>query len=160
MLKFIDTAVVMSEVPDEITLAINISGCPNNCKGCHSPWLREDKGTTLSDDVLEKLIEKNDGITCVSIMGGDADPMAVSHACAVVHSNGLKTCWYSGSDTVSPYVNWDNFDYYKLGSFNEKLGPLDVKTTNQRMFNVVKNENNKTDFKDITWKFWKSDIKI
>lgn len=39
MLKYVDTAIVFSEIPDEVTLAINISGCPNKCKNCHSQYL-------------------------------------------------------------------------------------------------------------------------
>ena len=30
-----DITVVFSEIPDEITLAFNISNCLNNCIGCH-----------------------------------------------------------------------------------------------------------------------------
>ena len=36
MLKYVNTAVVFQEIPDEVTLAINISGCPCRCPGCHS----------------------------------------------------------------------------------------------------------------------------
>ena len=38
-MKYIDTKIVFSEVPDEITLAINISGCPIHCADCHSKYL-------------------------------------------------------------------------------------------------------------------------
>ena len=34
MLKVYDVAVTMSEFPDEITLAVNISNCPGMCDGC------------------------------------------------------------------------------------------------------------------------------
>lgn len=44
MLKYVDARVVFQEIPDEITLAINISNCPCHCKGCHSQYLAEDIG--------------------------------------------------------------------------------------------------------------------
>ena len=36
MLKYANFDVVFQEVPDEVTLAINITNCPNQCPGCHS----------------------------------------------------------------------------------------------------------------------------
>ena len=52
MLKCCSYDVVCQEIPDEITLAVNISGCPNRCPGCHSPWLWEDEGEALTEDLL------------------------------------------------------------------------------------------------------------
>ncbi len=51
MLKFYNYDVVCQEIPDEVTLAVNITGCPNRCEGCHSPWLWEDGGEVLCDAV-------------------------------------------------------------------------------------------------------------
>ena len=56
-MKYVDTKVVFSEIPDEITLAINISGCPVKCFGCHSKYLWEDVGEPLNSDSLHHLIE-------------------------------------------------------------------------------------------------------
>ena len=55
MLKYTTCEVTFAEVPDEINLCINISNCPNNCKGCHSPWLKEDNGTPLTYIGLKKI---------------------------------------------------------------------------------------------------------
>lgn len=64
MLKYVDARVVFQEIPDEITLAINISNCPCHCKGCHSQYLAEDIGKPLieypqgfSDDYIIHLDE-------------------------------------------------------------------------------------------------------
>ena len=73
MIKYVDTLVCFSEVPDEITLAINISGCPIRCSNCHSKYLWEDVGESLNRDSLHNLIEKNKGISCLAFMGGDAN---------------------------------------------------------------------------------------
>ena len=48
MIKYVNTEVVFQEIPDETTLAINISGCPCHCPGCHSSYLWEDVGTPLT----------------------------------------------------------------------------------------------------------------
>ena len=45
MLKYYNAMVVFEEIPDEITLAINITNCPCHCVGCHSKFLWEDVGT-------------------------------------------------------------------------------------------------------------------
>ena len=33
MLNYYNYDIVCQEIPDEITLAINITGCPNHCQG-------------------------------------------------------------------------------------------------------------------------------
>ena len=57
MLKYYGCAVVTAEFPDEITLAINISGCIGHCEGCSSPWLLKDIGTELTFDEITSLID-------------------------------------------------------------------------------------------------------
>ena len=58
MLKCCSYDVVCQEIPDEITLAVNISGCPNRCPGCHSPWLWEDEGEALTEELLSALMDR------------------------------------------------------------------------------------------------------
>ena len=55
MLKYVDAKVVFAEVPDEVTLAINISNCPCHCEGCHSSYLAEDIGDILDVKSLDKI---------------------------------------------------------------------------------------------------------
>ena len=50
MLKYVNTGIVFQEIPDEVTLAINISNCPCHCPGCHSHYLWEDIGLPLDTD--------------------------------------------------------------------------------------------------------------
>lgn len=163
-MKYTDTDVVFQEIPDETTLAINISNCPCQCKGCHSSYLAEDIGTELTWEELKKLIEKNEGITCVAFMGGDADPAYISYLATKVRGNyGLRTAWYSGRSEISSEIDVLNFDYIKIGPYIEELGPLKSKTTNQRLYKVnatrincyagVETEIN--GLEDITYKFWR-----
>ena len=80
MLKYANYDIVFQEVPDEVTLAINISNCPNQCVGCHSKYLWKDVGYILDKDSLDQLIDEyQTGITCVCFMGGDNDPYDVAN---------------------------------------------------------------------------------
>ena len=135
--KFLDTRIVFQEVPDEIALAINITGCPCHCDGCHSPYLAEDTGEILSEKALSGLIEQNPGITCVCFMGGDAYKKEIielfRHA---KQSHGLKTCWYSGRDMDYGYEGLKYLDFIKVGPYIKEKGPLNLPTTNQRFYKV------------------------
>ena len=73
MVKYLDTMVVFQEIPEKVTLAINITNCQNRCEGCHSPELRENIGHQLNNLELESLISQNEGITCVCFMGEGND---------------------------------------------------------------------------------------
>ncbi len=152
MLKYVDTKVVFAEIPDEITLAINISGCPCNCKGCHSSYLAKDIGEPLDLQHLTNLIDSNKGITCVCIMGGDANPSEVDDIAQDIkeYYPELKVGWYSGRQELSKDIELSNFDFIKLGPYKEEFGPLNSKTTNQRFYKVSDRE-----LINITSKFWK-----
>ena len=150
MLKYVNTMVTFSEVPDEISLCIEISNCQCHCKNCHSPYLSKDIGEELNIDSLHELISNNKGITCVSFMGGDSDPKEVDHLASIVKEYySLKTAWYSGVQALSKDIHIWNFSYIKLGPYIEELGPLNSKTTNQRFYKV---EDGK--LIDITYKFY------
>ena len=152
MLKYVDTKVVFAEVPDEITLAINISNCPCQCKGCHSSYLAQDIGEPLDLQHLTNLIDSNKGITCVGLMGGDANPSEVDDIAQDIkeYYPELKVGWYSGRQELSKDIELSNFDYIKLGPYIEEFGPLNSKTTNQRFYKV-----NGKELVDITSRFWK-----
>lgn len=148
MLKYVDTQVTFAEVPDEITLCINISNCPCHCEGCHSAYLAEDIGKPLKWDNLNALVHINSGITCVAFMGGDASPTDVDYLASKVKNLGLKTCWYSGRSELSPDIKLCNFDYIKLGPYIASKGGLNKPDTNQRFYQIVNRQ-----MIDITSKF-------
>lgn len=69
MLKYTDYDVVFQEIPDEVTLAVNIAGCPNRCPGCHSPQLQQEIGEPLTPAVLAELLERyGDAVTCLCLI--------------------------------------------------------------------------------------------
>lgn len=154
-MKYVDTKVVFAEVPDEITLAINISNCPCNCENCHSPYLAKDIGERLDFNSLNKIINDNIGVTCISFMGGDANPSDVNNLAEFIRAKypELKIAWYSGRQELSKDINLKNFDYVKLGPYIKDKGPINCKTTNQVLLEVEVVQG-KVFTKDITAKFW------
>ena len=155
MIKYYNAMVVFEEIPDEIAIAINITNCPCHCKGCHSKFLWEDVGTELTFEELGKLIKKNDGITCVCFMGGDKEPSDINNLARWLKKSqkwkDLKVAWYSGKDEISKEIVINLFDYIKIGHYDEKYGPLNSPTTNQKLYEIGK----MGDIVEITDKFWK-----
>ena len=157
MLKVASYDVVFQEIPGEVTLALNLSGCPCHCPGCHSPHLAENIGEVLDEELLDGLIARYKGlITCVAFMGGDADPEEVRRLAAYVKGLAvsgerlaLRTAWYSGRMNLPK----DGFDYVKIGPYIEELGGLKSEKTNQRLYKRVGEE-----WSDITSSFWKKHL--
>ena len=153
MLKYVNTGVVFQEIPDETTLAINISGCPCRCPGCHSQYLWGDVGEPLTQSVLDGfVVEYGADITCLAFMGGDADPQEVNRLACYVHERWpqLRVAWYSGRLRVPSSVRKQDFDYIKIGPYIRHLGPLKQPTTNQRLYRRRPDGT----FEDITSRFW------
>lgn len=155
MLRYVDVTIVFQEIPDEVTLAVSISGCPNHCKGCHSPYLWEDIGDTLTEKVVTDWIATyGNAITCLCFMGGDQNPKAVVRLARYVRAisqNTIKVAWYSGKSVLATGINMHTFDYLKLGPYVESCGGLTSPNTNQRLY---KNDGNQ--LVDMTAVFWKS----
>lgn len=151
MLKYTDTMVVFSEIPEHITLAINISNCQNRCPKCHSKELWGDIGEFLTEDKITSLIEENDGINAICFMGEGKDWNDVINLAKFVRKKypKLKIGIYSGRDEVED-VFFNTFDFVKIGRYDEKCGSLNKETTNQRMYEIINGQKN-----DITYKFRK-----
>ena len=150
MLRYTSYDIVFQEVPDEVTLAINISNCPNRCEGCHSPHLQEDTGEELTENALSALLEKyGNAVTCICFMGGDNSPEDVLSLAKFAKQLHKKTAWYSGNSNF--YNNAQKyFDYIKLGAYIKELGGLNSPATNQRFYRIE----NETII-DITEQFYK-----
>jgi anaerobic ribonucleoside-triphosphate reductase activating protein len=149
MLRLVSYDVVFQEIPGEVTLALNLSGCPNGCPGCHSPHLREEIGEPLDGELLEGLLRRYGGaVTCVCFMGGDGNPDEVARWAARIGEWPLKVAWYSGREALPIDFPADRFDYIKLGPYVEALGGLRSPRTNQRM---IRREG--TEWVDITHLF-------
>lgn len=153
-MKYVNTGVVFQEIPDEVTLSINISNCPCHCLGCHSQYLWDDIGNELNAMSLGMLLKDYaDDITCLAFMGGDAEPEVVDKLAQWVRGAfpSLRIAWYSGKKELAKAIDLRHFDYIKLGPYVESMGPLNKETTNQRLYKVEKDMT----LKDITKKFWR-----
>lgn len=160
MLKYNNYEVTFAEIPDEICLYITLTGCPIHCPECNSKWLWEDTGTELNWKELDRLIKENEGITCVVFGGGDGDINALHDLLLTEHltpNQNLKFAFYSGSKNIDGRL-LRYLDYYKIGPFDSKYGPLNNPMTNQRLYKIDHYELNTADYCtliDITDKFWK-----
>ena len=154
MLKYVNTGIVFQEIPDEVTLAINISNCPCHCPGCHSHYLWEDIGLPLNTEAIDDFIGTyGSDITCIAFMGGDGDPMGVNLLAQYIHEERpeFKVAWYSGRIRIPRGITKTDFDYIKIGPYIKHLGPLKEPTTNQRLYR----QDDEGNFEDITSRFWK-----
>ncbi len=156
MLKYTTHDIVFQEFPDEVSLAINLSCCPNGCPGCHSAYLQGDIGEELTQERLLALVASYaDEITCVGFMGGDADPesvMALARLLRSAYGERLKTGWYSGRTALPKCFDAAALNYVKLGPYVSALGPLSAPTTNQRLYRI---DGASADLVDITHRFQK-----
>lgn len=153
MLKYVNTGVVFQEIPDEVTLAINLSNCPCRCPGCHSQYLWSDTGKILDEAAIDTFVRQfGNDITCIAFMGGDADPLEVNRLARYIHHNHptYKVAWYSGRIRIAPEIKRKDFHYIKVGPYIRHLGPLNKPTTNQRLYKVEDDGA----LTDITSRFW------
>ena len=154
MIKYSDSFVVFEEIPDKVSLALNITNCANNCPGCHSPELALDMGQELTEDTIDRLINENSGANCFLFMGEGRDYKILLELDMYIKEKYpyMAVGVYSGRDEVEDEY-YKVFDYVKVGPYKEDLGPLNKRTTNQRLYKMV--DGVKT---DITGRFWKNSI--
>ena len=135
MLKYLFCKEIFTEVPDEITLGISISGCQIRCAGCHSRELWEDKGEILDLESLKTLLKQHQGISCLCLLGGEHDIDTLTSLFMYAHQK-VKTAWYCGLDRLpkDKIGIIDYLDFIKLGHYDMELGGLDSPKTNQRLY--------------------------
>ena len=162
-MKYTTYEIVFREVPNEVTLAINISGCKIYCPDCHSKYLWEDIGTELTKEELDFLINKNDGISCVCFMGGQIDDLEYLWFWVHTRHPWLKIAWYTGEDSIPKHKGVEYLDYIKIGPYRKELGGLDNSSTNQKFYArgraMHKMDANPYMFYNITDRFWKNESK-
>ena len=138
MLKYLFCKEVFREIPGEISLGLSISGCTIRCPACHSRELWEDKGTPLTWNNLNAIINIHHGITCLLLMGGEHNIDALTELFMYAHKR-VKTAWYCGLDRLPKQHQGilQYLDFYKEGHFDMELGGLDSPTTNQRLYHIT-----------------------
>ena len=152
LLRFTREEIVWQEVPNEVSLAFLLSGCPLRCVGCHSAdsW-KAGLGADLSVDYLRARLRRYRGLlTCVLFLGGEWQSENLLALLRVARDEfGLKTCLYTGleRDEVPPML-LPELSFLKTGRWLPERGGLDSPTTNQRF----------VDFQtgmDLTSLFWR-----
>jgi anaerobic ribonucleoside-triphosphate reductase activating protein len=132
---FYNNNVVLQEVPDEITICFNISGCPIGCPGCS--W----KNTTikpreLTRELYTEILTQNTGLaSCIAFMGGEWKRAELIALLTIAKSYGFKTCLYTGQTTIDVEI-LKLLNFIKLGPWRANLGGLDSKETNQAFFKL------------------------
>lgn len=152
MLKYYNYDIVFQEIPNEVTLAVNITNCPNRCKGCHSPHLQQDIGDELNENRIISLMDKYAlAITCFCFMGGDGATQRVAELANFMRLSypSIKIAWYSGCTKLPDGFDYKNFQYIKLGGYVEESGTLKSDTSNQHLFEIQQNGY----MKDISYLF-------
>lgn len=155
MIKYTQTSVVFAEIPNHITLAINIAACKRQCAGCHSMYLRRDLGQDL-EEALPTLLSWYKGMAdTVCFMGEGADPAALARCIRRARESGYMTALYSGADDradipVLRLLSEGELDFLKIGSYQRALGPLTARSTNQRLYQYDGGK-----VTDLTPLFWK-----
>lgn len=157
-LRYLGYTIALQEVPNEISLAFNISGCPHQCNGCHSQYLWKYSGNLLIDDIERILDEYYQYITCVCFMGGDQNIIELEELCQFVKDKyQLKIAIYSGCDDICIFKNIVQnkiVDYLKIGRYIKEYGGLNNTKTNQKVYKI-KYINNNPQYEDITSLFFK-----
>ena len=149
MIKYVPSLmdVVLEEIPHRVSLAVEISNCRGNCIGCHSPFLKKDLGDELTAEAVEKLLKTNFGVNCFLFLGEGNDPEALKAIAYYLRSSHpeLELALYSGRESVEDEL-FEIFDFVKVGPYIKEFGPLNEKTTNQRLYYHRA---------DITSSFWR-----
>lgn len=131
--------IVFQEVPDEISLAISISGCNLKCPGCHSAFTWDEKyGKPLNIQEIDKLLNQYEGlVSCFLFYGGEWEIDNLLEFINHIKSKNIKVCLYTGLDIDEideRLIN--NLDYLKTGRYIKSLGGLKEKNTNQKFYKI------------------------
>lgn len=156
------TSVVMEEIPDMVTLAVDISNCTGLCEGCHSPFLRKDVGVELTSAVIDKLLADNFGVNCFLFLGEGNDKEALMSVASYIRTAypAVSLAIYSGRENVEDDI-YDLFDYVKVGPYRPDCGPLNATTTNQRLYHVSHHDGQcRFTLQDITSRFWHRHVSL
>lgn len=155
-MRFLYYDVLVSEIPNELTLGFSITGCTVHCPECHSKELWNKKsGSILTLKKICNIIESQKGISTVLFLGGEWYQKSLVNSLVLIKSKyNLKTALYSGQDLkyfLTKYKLLNNLDYLKVGPYISEYGNLKNKQTNQRLYTL---ENGQIK-KDITSLFWR-----
>lgn len=139
MLQYLDTYVGLQEIPGEVSLVIILSDYVFQCRGKKAQMYKSKEGKPLTKEEFTVFIDSLIGdITCVTFMGGDIAPDEINDLATFVRIQypDLRIGWYSSDESITVFTEYQNFDYIKLGPYNQRKGGLRPPKTNQRLYKV------------------------
>ncbi|MEK2646637.1 anaerobic ribonucleoside-triphosphate reductase activating protein [Bdellovibrio sp. BCCA] len=124
--------IVFQEVPNHISLAFYVCGCPLRCPGCHSPELWTEKtGVPLTMSFYRTLLLQYQGkADCILFLGGEWHSRELVEFLKEARTADFKTALYTGLDDVTTEIK-SHLTFLKTGPWRAKLGGLSSPTTNQ-----------------------------
>lgn len=135
-LRYFNITSTLQDVPNELSMCINIAGCPWQCEGCS--WKKVTEGMTryeLTITDLQNILRKdNNNHSCICFMGGDWENDLI-YFVKEAKTYGYKTCLYTGGKTIHTDL-LKYLDYIKVGAYKKELGGLDSPITNQRLLTI------------------------
>lgn len=140
-MRYSEFTVTTQEVPGELSLCFTITGCPLQCRGCHSPYLwKAGSGQVLTDELYEDILQKYQLLaSCVLFMGGEWHSRELIDKLMQAREMGYETCLYTGLDSLQDSI-LQQLTWVKLGPWIARNGGLDSLNTNQRFIRVSTNE--------------------
>ena len=157
-MNFLYEGIAVLEVPNEISIAFTLLGCPHQCKNCHSKdyWQSSlmTRNTTLGihfsaenvKNILNnRAFKDHEHATCLLFLGGDWEMSFFLDTIKVLRhtyhtSSAIKQynfAWYTSLHLTDLQVYpelFDYFDFIKTGPYIEDKGPLNKKGTNQQFW--------------------------
>ena len=130
MLLYASVGISELEIPTKKSLVIYISNCQQRCKNCHTPYLHGPYGDLLKDNFEIILSTYYDYFDVVCFMGEgketNEERSEMINYCNIIHNVNKKTALYCGRDCgVEDWMK--EFDYIKIGSYQQKKGPITKK---------------------------------
>lgn len=124
--------IVFQEVPNHISLAFYVCGCPLRCPGCHSPELWTEKtGFPLTLSLYKSLLVRyQNKADCILFLGGEWHAQELIQLLAEARSLNFKTALYTGLEDVSDEIK-SQLTFLKTGPWRGDLGGLSSPQTNQ-----------------------------
>jgi anaerobic ribonucleoside-triphosphate reductase activating protein len=148
-----EVTIGFQEIPDEISLIIPLAGCGHKCPNCHSPHYQDkNNGVNLSSELLFLLLDKyKNKVSCVCFFNGEDSDDLASYLRDIKRLYNYKIALYSGFyflELIDEAIV-QSLDYIKLGGYEESLGGLNSRDTNQKLYKLENSQ-----IINITHKFW------
>lgn len=151
----VSTSITTAEIPGKVALAVELGGCLQGCKGCHSPHLSQPVEDPMSyigfTMFLTKALHMYPEINAVVLMGGTcnlglplSDLKMLIEGMSETHK--IDFGLYSGNpnDDLDYFLGIKGLQWFKTGNYIEKLGGLESPKTNQRFYEkqlIIKTDN-------------------